>query len=71
MDNPAAPRLIRLADVMDRTALSRTVIYRRMKDGTFPKPAALGPRCLRWIDTDITAWIERQRDVAEASSQAA
>lgn len=60
MTDAPAPRLIRLAEVMNRTALSRSAIYARIKDHTFPAPYKLGYKCARWSDADITAWIIQQ-----------
>lgn len=55
------PRLIRAAAVYDRTALSRASIWRRVRDGTFPKPVTLGYNRIAWVESDIDAWIEAQR----------
>ncbi len=52
------PRLIRLPEVMRRTGLSRTTIYRLMKAGTFPKPVPLGARLNLWSAAEIEAWID-------------
>lgn len=37
--------------------ISKSEIYRRVKQGTFPKPTtALGPRCTRWSRGEVTSW---------------
>jgi prophage regulatory protein len=53
-----ATTILRLPDVVGRTGLSRTVIYRRIADGTFPKPVALGQRAIGWRESDIIDWID-------------
>lgn len=58
-DTPA-PRLLRMADVMERTALSRSYIYARIKRGEFPKPLSLGHKCSRWTSDEIDAWVKSQ-----------
>ena len=53
-----ATAILRLPEVIARTGLSRTNVYRRIAAGTFPAPVALGPRAVGWRESDITAWIE-------------
>ena len=35
---PAAPRMLRIADVLKRVGLGRSSIWRMVKDGEFPPP---------------------------------
>jgi len=51
-------RLIRLKEVMNLTALGRSTIYKKMKEGTFPKTVSLGDRAVAWIESEIEEWIE-------------
>ncbi|MEZ8801557.1 AlpA family phage regulatory protein [Vibrio splendidus] len=37
-------RFLKLREVMQKTALSRSAIYRKMNDDEFPKPFCLGER---------------------------
>jgi prophage regulatory protein len=50
-------RLIRLHEVKLRTGLGRSSIYRKMADGSFPKPVNIGERAVAWRETDIEHWI--------------
>lgn len=50
-------RLVRLPEVIHRTGLSRSTIYRRMELGQFPKPYPLSSRIVAWAETDIDQWI--------------
>lgn len=59
-------RLIRLPEVMNRVSLSRTSIYNRMNDGTFPKPVKLGPRAIAWQESSIDEWISDCIELAQA-----
>ena len=43
-----------------RTGLSRSTIYLRVYEGTFPKPVSLGGRAVGWVDAEIQQWLERQ-----------
>jgi len=56
-----SPRLVRLPEVMARTALSRSEIYRRVRnDPSFPKPTTLGARCVAWVGAEVDAYIRKQ-----------
>lgn len=52
-------RLLRLAEVTARTALSRGAIYAQMRKGTFPKNVSLTDvgRSVAWIESEIDAWV--------------
>ena len=39
---------------------SPATLWRKVKDGTFPKPVKLGPRITAWKVEDIRDWIERR-----------
>ena len=51
-------RLIRLKEVMDVTALSRSAIYRKMDSGDFPQSVSIGDRAVAWVEKDVSDWIE-------------
>lgn len=55
-----ATTILRLPAVKARTALSRSTIYLRISDGTFPKPISLGGRAVGWVETDIQQWIDER-----------
>ena len=50
--------LIRLPEVIARTGLSRSTIYKRIAEGTFPRAVQVGPRTVAWILTEICAWVD-------------
>ena len=52
-----AETLIRLKQVREACALSRSELYRRIGRGEFPKPVAIGQRAVAWRSSDIQAWI--------------
>jgi prophage regulatory protein len=57
-----AHSIIRRKAVEARTGLSRSTIYQRIKDGTFPSPISLGPKAVGWLLNEIEDWIaERVR----------
>jgi prophage regulatory protein len=54
---PAAAKLIRKPQVLARVPWSDTTLWRRVKDGTFPKPVRISPNCVAWREADVEAWI--------------
>ncbi|MBI1216812.1 MAG: AlpA family phage regulatory protein [Alphaproteobacteria bacterium] len=55
-ENPKE-RILRLADVKDRTGLSRSTIYLNIANGLFPSPVSLGRRCVGWLESEVDSWI--------------
>jgi prophage regulatory protein len=60
--------ILRLPAVKTHTGLSRSTIYLRVSQGTFPKPVSLGGRAVGWLEAEIQEWLQRQ---IEASRKAA
>ena len=60
-----ATRLLHLKEVLNRTSLSRTSIYRLMGLGQFPSSIALGSR-VSWIEDQVEDWIQAR--IAEATA---
>lgn len=50
-------RLIRLTEVRNLTALSRSAIYRKMKTNDFPQTVNLGDRSVAWVEEEIKSWV--------------
>ncbi len=40
------------------TGLSRSTIYRRIQDGTFPPGYSLGGNTRAWLNGEVQAWID-------------
>ena len=60
-------RLMRREEVEERTGLSRSTLYRKMREGTFPEPLRVGARAVRWPCSEIEAWLAaRPRATGEA-----
>jgi len=62
--------ILRLPAVKARTGLSRSTIYLRVGQGTFPMPISLGARAVGWIEREIEEYvaklIERSRGTRDA-----
>ena len=55
-----ATAILRLPTVRARTGLSRSTIYLRISEGTFPKPVSLGARAVGWPESEIEAWVTQR-----------
>ena len=60
-------RILNRKEVERTTALTRSTIYARMKDGTFPQSIPLGGRRVGWLESDIQEWIEQQISSKDAA----
>lgn len=52
-------KFIKLRDILRRIPVSRSQIYKRIADGTFPKPLHMGGRSAFWLESEVDAWIEQ------------
>jgi prophage regulatory protein len=50
-------RIIRLKTVLARTGLSRSTIYRKIDEGTFPPQIKISVKGTGWHESDINRWI--------------
>ena len=59
MDNVTQPaeRLLTRREVEARAGLSRSSLYRLMRQGMFPEPIRVGVRAVRWPSSEIEAWL--------------
>lgn len=64
MMNNLQHNLLRLPQVKATTGLSKSTIYARISEGTFPKQIPIGPRLVVWVESDIQNWISEQVSAA-------
>ena len=50
-------QFMKLHDVMQLTKLSRSSIYARMKEETFPQHFKIGKRAVAWTEESILNWM--------------
>lgn len=55
---PDPDRIIRIRTVLQRTGLSRSTLYRKMNDGTFPRQVRISEHCSGWRESAINRWID-------------
>ena len=67
-------KVLRLPQVIDETGLSKSTIYSRIAEGTFPSQFPLfgSPRLSGWLKVEVDDWVQQQVDNerhSESSSQ--
>jgi prophage regulatory protein len=60
---------LRLPQVKQRTGLSRSTIYARMRNGDFPSPINLGGRAVAWLDHEVEDWIRERVDAVRGGAK--
>jgi prophage regulatory protein len=56
--------LLKMPDVASKTTLKRTLIYKLMRQGQFPKQLKFGARRVAWRLSEINEFIGGRRDWA-------
>jgi prophage regulatory protein len=65
MDNRI--KIIKLSEVIARTGLSRSSVYRKMDEKAFPLSVPLGYKAVGWVEGEVCQWIENR--IAERDRQ--
>jgi prophage regulatory protein len=50
-------RIIRLKTVLNRTGLSRSTVYRKIAEGTFPPQIPISVHGAGWSEVEISRWV--------------
>ena len=53
-------RLIKLKEVMTKTSLGHSSIYKFIAEGSFPKQVSLGAKSVAWVESEVDEWIEEK-----------
>lgn len=51
-------KLLSLSEVMERTGLSKTSIWRMQKEDAFPASYSISPKRVAWKESEINKWIQ-------------
>ncbi|MFM9852520.1 MAG: helix-turn-helix transcriptional regulator [Sphingomonadaceae bacterium] len=54
---PTPDRIVRIKTVLNRTGLSRSTLYRKIQDGTFPRQLKINVHSAGWSEAAINAWV--------------
>jgi len=60
-------RLVKRAEVVALTGLSRSTIDRKIRENTFPRPLQISKRRVAWLEKDVLEWISAQQRVVPNS----
>jgi len=58
--NTTPQKLLRLSDVLDKTGLSRAMLYKLMKEDSFPLNVQISKRSVGWVESEIEGWMEQK-----------
>ena len=50
-------RFLRQSEVLEKIGFGESMLNDMIADGSFPKPARIGARAVRWSENEIDAWI--------------
>ncbi len=68
IQNQNTLRILRRKQVESRTGLSRSTIYARIAEGSFPRPIDLGGgRAVGWVEAEIDAWLQARIEYSRKS----
>lgn len=57
-------QVLRPKEVIKEYGLSRTTIWRKEREGSFPKRVRLGSRAVGYLRSDLEAWLQSLKDQA-------
>ncbi|ARO97236.1 Prophage CP4-57 regulatory protein (AlpA) [Vibrio alginolyticus] len=52
-------RFLKMKEVMEKTELSRSAIYRKMNEDAFPKSVNFGDRAVAWVESEVDDWMAK------------
>lgn len=65
------PRFLRIDQVEDLTAISRSHIYHLASQDQFPRQVNLFGRSVRWVESEVLDWMSRRLATRRAGGEAA
>ena len=68
--NPQNLTILRRKQVEQRTGLSRSTIYLRIQEGTFPRPINLGARAVGWLENEVDMFLASCVDSRDSRKEA-
>jgi prophage regulatory protein len=60
-------RFISVKETVRKICLSKTELYDRLRTGTFPKPIALGPKKVVFLESEIDTWMQARMEEVDSS----
>ena len=53
-------QFLRVRKVTEMVGFSKTTLYARVKEGSFPKLVKIGPHSVSFLEADVLEWMQRQ-----------
>ena len=53
-------RLLRIRQVLEKTGLSRSALYRKIEAQEFPAQVSIGDRSVAWVESEVDEWIQER-----------
>ncbi len=50
--------ILRINTVLERTGLCRATLYRKVRDGSFPRQIRISTRCVGWRESAVNCWLQ-------------
>lgn len=70
MEAASSPeRLLKLAEVIRRVGLGKSMIYRLISEDRFPAPYKISPCASRWSEQEVVEWIAVVKDGFEGKKR--
>ncbi len=57
---PTGKRMLRRADVLNRTGKSRAALYQDISLGLFPSPISISDNTSVWLESEVNEWIQQR-----------
>lgn len=61
-------KVLRINEVAERFRVSRTTIYRWLKESDFPRSFPLGDRTVVWDEADLEKWLQQKKEMRNERS---
>ncbi|WP_421850619.1 helix-turn-helix transcriptional regulator [Oricola sp.] len=62
--------LISIQDTCRKLNISRTVLWRLVKNGEFPRPVAVSGKRKSFVESEVDAWIAARIDARDMAEEA-
>ena len=57
LNMPETDRFLRMRSVLERVGFSRSTLYRKLQEGTFPRQVQISDYCRGWRESAINRWM--------------
>lgn len=64
-------KILRLAEVIKKTGLSRSMLYKLMKSRAFPLNLHISMKSVGWVDSEVEKWMENRLEMRDTKGDGA